>query len=180
LKAGYAERAQARPHSAACQNPPRDKSQSTIFSHKGKLELVVVRFHRNNHVEVGVQQRSLQRCPSSAAPRIQNPLHSREILNFLRRRPIFSRSYDDEPVFAQWRSNYLGRQLLPLGSKNEGCVQSPCAHAFQQFAAPSGAEPERDLWKLGSNPPERFGNSKLSQSVRHTDSYFPGREVAGG
>src|SRR5262249_29069741 len=110
----------------------------------------------------------------------QNPLHSREILNFLRRRPIFSRSYDDEPVFAQWRSNYLGRQLLPLGSKNEGCVQSPCAHAFQQFAAPSGAEPERDLWKLGSNPPERFGNSKLSQSVRHTDSYFPGREVAGG
>src|SRR5262249_8469719 len=56
LKPGYAERAQARPHSAACQNPPRDKCQSTIFSHKGKLELVVVRFHRNYHIEVGLQK----------------------------------------------------------------------------------------------------------------------------
>src|SRR5262249_50240218 len=106
LQAGYAERAQARPHSAAWQNPPRDKCQSTIFSHKGKLELVVVRFHRNYHIEVGLQKRSLQRCPSSAATRIQDPLHSREILNFLRRTPMFARRYDDEPFFAQWRSNY--------------------------------------------------------------------------
>jgi hypothetical protein len=80
---------------------------------------------------------------------------------------------DYKPFLSYLLSRHLDWQMLAFWQENDGCVNRSGTHAFEQVAAPSGTETQRDIGKLAPHLAYWFGKRDLRQGVSHSNSKLP-------